>query len=257
MSYFRKNSGTGNGSQTANTPLRMKILVGIILILFAALIGQLAYLQLAYGSRFAAEVDSTDQNTVSKSVPRGIMYDSQGRILVGNKAINAVTYTRGLSTTSATMYKVANALSNYIEITDEKPSERMVADYYLADSKREAKVKKALPKSQKKTSLSTSQINDYEVAYVEKQLKPSLTSKEKTAALIYNKMSGATTLSTINLKSNGLTNKEIAQVGEHLSNLPGVGIGTDWNRYYPNGSSIKSIIGSVSTTKTGLPSDNL
>lgn len=257
MSYFRKNSGTGNGSQTANTPLRMKILVGIILILFAALIGQLAYLQLAYGSRFAAEVDSTDQNTVSKSVPRGIMYDSQGRILVGNKAINAVTYTRGLSTNSTTMYKVANALSNYIEITDEKPSERMVADYYLADSKREAKVKKALPKSQKKTSLSTSQINDYEVAYVEKQLKPSLTSKEKTAALIYNKMSGATTLSTINLKSNGLTNKEIAQVGEHLSSLPGVGIGTDWNRYYPNGSSIKSIIGSVSTTKTGLPSDNL
>ena len=93
----------------------MKILVGIILILFAALIGQLAYLQLAYGSRFAAEVDSTDQNTVSKSVPRGIMYDSQGRILVGNKAINAVTYTRGLSTSSTTMYKVATV--SYTHLT--------------------------------------------------------------------------------------------------------------------------------------------
>ena len=54
-----------------------------------------------------------------------------------------------------------------------------------------------------------------------------------------------------------MTDKEIAQVGEHLSELPGVGIGTEWQRSYPNGSSIQSIIGSVSTEKSGLPSDNL
>ena len=89
VSYFRKNSGTGNSSQTANTPLRMKILVGVIIILFAALIGQLAYLQLFYGSRFSTEVNATDEKTMTKSVPRGVMYDSQGRILVGNKAENA------------------------------------------------------------------------------------------------------------------------------------------------------------------------
>lgn len=257
VSYFRKNSGTGNSSQTANTPLRMKILVGVIIILFAALIGQLAYLQLFYGSRFSTEVNATDEKTMTKSVPRGVMYDSQGRILVGNKAENAITYMRSLSASSKEMYKVANTLSNYIKITDEKPTKRQIADYYLADESRAKKVLAALPKSQKKSSLSTSEVNDNEVAYVENTIKPSLTSKQKTAAILYNKMSGATTLSTINLKSNGLSNKEIAQVGEHLSSMPGVGIGTDWNRYYPNGSSIKSIIGSVSTTKTGLPSDNL
>lgn len=257
MNIFRKNSGTGNTSKTANTPLRMKILVGVIIVLFGLLIGQLAYLQIIYGSRFAAEVNETDQTTVSTAVPRGIMYDSQGRTLVGNKAENAITWTRGLSESSSSMYKTANALSNYIRITDEKPTKRQIADYYLADSDRAAKVSKALPSSQTKSSLTTSQINDYEVAYVENTIKPTLTSKEKTAAIIYNKMSGATTLSTIYLKSSGLTNKEIALVGEHLSSLPNVGIGTDWNRYYPNGSSIKSIIGSVSTTKTGLPNDNL
>lgn len=227
VSYFRKNSGTGNSSQTANTPLRMKILVGVIVILFAALIGQLAYLQLFYGSRFSAEVNATDEKTMTKSVPRGVMYDSQGRILVGNKAENAITYMRSLSASSKEMYKVANTLSNYIKITDEKPTKRQIADYYLADESRAKKVLAALPKSQKKSSLSTSEVNDNEVAYVENTIKPSLTSQEKTAALLYNKMSGATTLSTINLKSNGLSNKEIAQVGEHLSSMPGVGIGTD------------------------------
>lgn len=163
------------------------------------------------------------------------MYDSQGRILVGNKAENAITYMRSLSASSKEMYKVANTLSNYIKITDEKPTKRHIADYYLADESRAKKVLAALPKSQKKSSLSTSEVNDNEVAYVENTIKPSLTGKQKTAAILYNKMSGATTLSTINLKSNGLSNKEIAQVGEHLSSMPGVGIGTDWNRYYRTG----------------------
>ena len=44
----------------------------------------------------------------------------------------------------------------------------------------------------------------------------------KTAALIFNKISGAYTLSTIYIKNKGLTDREIAQVGEHLSELPGV-----------------------------------
>lgn len=34
----------------------MRIILGVILVLFAMLIGQLAYLQLVYGSRFKAEV---------------------------------------------------------------------------------------------------------------------------------------------------------------------------------------------------------
>ncbi len=51
-----------------------------------------------------------------------------------------------------------------------------------------------------------------------------MTEKQKTAALIFNKISGAYTLSTIYIKNKGLTNREIAQVGEHLSDLPGVGL---------------------------------
>ncbi len=39
--------------------------------------------------------------------------------------------------------------------------------------------------------------------------------------------------------------------------MPGVGIGTDWSRSYPNGNSMRSIIGSVSSEKAGLPEDNL
>lgn len=259
MDYFRKNSGTGSNKQSS-TPIRMRIIVGVILVLFAMLIAQLAYLQLVYGSRFKAEVQSSDSTVVSNQVPRGVMYDSRGRVLVGNKATNAITYTKGASTTTEQIYKISNALSNYIKITDEKPTKQVIADYYLANDDNNTKISNALPKSakvdadgNKKTS---SEIYQAELAYVEK-MNPKLTEKQKTAAIIFNKISGAYTLSTIYIKNKGLTDKEIAQVGEHLSELPGVGIGTDWQRSYPNGSSIQSIIGSVSTEKSGLPSDNL
>ena len=259
MNYFRKNSGTGSNKHSS-TPIRMRIILGVILVLFAMLIGQLAYLQLVYGSRFKAEVQKTDSTVVSHQVPRGVMYDSKGRVLVGNKATNAITYTKSASTTTADIYKISNALSNYIKISDEKPTKQMAADYYLANEDNNTKISNALPKSakidadgNKKTS---AEIYQAELAYVEK-MNPQLTTRQKTAALIFNKISGAYTLSTIYIKNKGLTDREIAQVGEHLSELPGVGIGTDWQRSYPNGSSIQSIIGSVSTEKSGLPSDSL
>lgn len=259
MDYFRKNSGTGSNKQSS-TPIRMRIILGVILVLFAMLIGQLAYLQLVYGSRFKAEVQQSDSTVVSNQVPRGVMYDAKGRVLVGNKATNAITYTKSASTTTTQIYQISNALSNYIKITDEKPTKQMVADYYLADENNNTKISAQLPKSDKVDAdgnkKTNSEIYKAELNYVEK-MNLKLNEKQKTAALIFNKISGAYTLSTIYIKNKGLTDKEIAQVGEHLSELPGVGIGTEWQRSYPNGSSIQSIIGSVSTEKSGLPSDNL
>lgn len=252
MDYFRKNSGTG-AKKKSSTPIRMKIILGVIFVLFGLLIGQLAYLQLGYGSKFKAEVEKTDSTVVSSQVPRGVMYDSRGRVLVGNKANNAITYTKGASTSTSQVYQISTALSNYISITDEKPTSEMLAEYYLADQANSTKIQAKLPKSQQADSENLTQNLIAEV----KREKLHYTAKQKTAAIIFNKISGAYTLSTIYVKNKNLTDRELALVGEHLSELPGVGIGTDWERSYPNGSSIQSIIGSVSTEKSGLPSDNL
>lgn len=255
MKLTKKNRRTKDASKQYSTPIRMKIILGIIFVLFATLIAQLAYLQIGYGSRFKAEVQKSSSAVVSSQVPRGVMYDSKGRILVGNRAKNAITYTRSAATTPDDIYQISNALSQYIQIKNEQPTKQQVVDYYLGNKTNSAKEEAKVPKSIRNTEdekLINQRINDQVLAE-----KINLTPRQKTAALIYNKISGAYSLSTIYLKNNGLTDKEIAEVGEHLSELPGVGIGTDWQRYYPNGSSIQSIIGSVSTEKAGLPGDNL
>lgn len=249
-----------SGKKAQSTPLRMRIILGVIFVLFAMLIAQLAYLQLLYGGRFKAEVQKTDETVVSTSVPRGVMYDDQGHVLVGNKANNAITYTKGAATTPKQAYQVSNRLSSYISIDNEKPTQNQLADYYLADPTVLKKETAKLPKSKRVDShgdqLENSVVYDNLVNQVIKQ-HIHFTKRQKTAAIIFNKISGAFQLSTIYLKNQGLTDNEVATVGEHLSELPGVGIGTDWQRSYPNGSSIRSIIGAVSSEKAGLPSDNL
>ena len=137
----------------------MRIILGVILVLFAMLIGQLAYLQLVYGSRFKAEVQQSDSTVVSNQVPRGVMYDAKGRVLVGNKATNAITYTKSASTTTTQIYQISNALSNYIKITDEKPTKQMVADYYLADENNNTKISAQLPKSIRRLTQKFTRLN--------------------------------------------------------------------------------------------------
>jgi cell division protein FtsI/penicillin-binding protein 2 len=70
-------------------------------------------------------------------------------------------------------------------------------------------------------------------------------------------MNGAYQLSTVYIKETDVSSKELSEIGEHLSEMPGVKISTSWTRSYPEGNDIKSLAGTVSSSKTGLPSDEV
>nr|WP_057768802.1 penicillin-binding protein 2 [Lactobacillus selangorensis] len=245
----------------SNIPFRLNLLFFIVFLLFAALVGQLAYLQIMYGSKFSSSVNSTDQTTVSGAVPRGMMYDTKGRVLVGNKAQSAITYTKGADTLSTQMYAVANKLGTYITVDTDTLTPQDKADYYLADAHNLKTTNAKLPKSQKVDSsgseLAEKTVYKNQIAYVEAHHLDELTATQKNAAAIYKIMNGAYQMSTVYIKNSGLTSATLAKVSEHLTELPGVSVGTDWERSYPNGEGITSIIGNVSTEKQGLPSDQL
>ncbi|KRM88278.1 cell division protein penicillin-binding protein 2 [Lacticaseibacillus thailandensis DSM 22698 = JCM 13996] len=225
-----------------------------VFVLFALLVGQLAYLQIINGSSFSEEVNSSSSTTVEGTVPRGMIYDSEGRIMVSNKANKAITYTKNVSVTSAQMEKVANVLATYIKADTSTLTKRQELDYFLANKQHLKRVNKLLTKKQLK--LSANKLYKVELRAA-KRVMPRLTSTQKTAAALYYKMNSASEFSTVYLKETGVTATEVAQVGEHLSSMPGVNLGTDWTNSYPNGKSMLSIIGSVSTSKQGLPQDSL
>lgn len=69
----------------SHIPFRLNFIIFNCILFIYALISRLAYIQLVKGDEFVALVQRTETTTAKKSVPRGSIYDSQGRILVGNQ----------------------------------------------------------------------------------------------------------------------------------------------------------------------------
>ena len=88
-------------------PFRLNFLFLIVFLLFAALIGQLAYLQILHGTMLESEVSSSETEVETQNVQRGQIYDSTGKVLVSNKSARAITYTKPLNVTNKEMYSVA------------------------------------------------------------------------------------------------------------------------------------------------------
>ncbi|KRM15194.1 bifuntional dimerization transpeptidase [Companilactobacillus nantensis DSM 16982] len=224
------------------------------------LVAQLAYLQIVYGGKFEAEVDRTDKTVMTGSVPRGMIYDSKGRLLVGNSTANAITYTKSGSVKSSDIYTIATRLTKFMTVDVDDLTDRDKADYILAAPNKSAQVAKQMPKSYRVDAngdaLSANKIYANEVKYVQKQ-GIHLNDKDLQRASLFKKMSAAYSLSTVFLKDKNLSAREIAQVSEHLTELPGISIGSNWTRDYPQGKSIASIIGGVSTEQQGIPDDEI
>ena len=239
--------------QKSDLPFRLNLIFFVVFALLFLLVGQLFYLQIISGPKMQAEVTQTDNTVETSNVPRGMIYDSTGKVLVGNKAHQAISYTKGMNVLPQDMYNVANRLSDFIKVDTSKISDSDIANYLLSDTKTNKKYAKKVATKQ---NLSQDAIRNREKDYIEAEnLKLSDNQKNKIA--IFKEMNDAYQLSTVYIKESDVSNDELSQIGEHLSEMPGVQISTSWSRDYPNGEDVKSLTGTVSDSKSGLPSEEV
>jgi len=242
----------------SHIPFRLNLLFLIVFFSFIALISRLAYIQLVKGDEFVALVQRTETTTAKKSVPRGSIYDSQGRILVGNKPKLAINYTRPADVKPSTMLEIAKKLTTLISVDASELKERDLKDYWVAtnpdkvDSLLTAEEKKRIAKE----NLSTSQTYEMQLEHIPAD-ELNYSDAEKQVIAIFTKMNSAYALSTVTLKNEGVTEQEVAKISERLGELRGVDVDSDWDREYPMGDMLKTILGTVSSEKTGLPSDKV
>lgn len=238
-------------------PKRLYILLGISFLLTLALVLQLGYLTLVKGGAFTAEVNKADETVEKGSVPRGLIYDSTGKVIAGNKSQEAITFTRSTGLSTHDIYLTANKLSKYLTIDTDKLSKRTVLDYWLQNPENKAKADQYVNKEIKgKKGVDNADVQQLLLKYAKNQ-HIELSDKEKNAAMIFQKMVGAYQLSTTYIKEKDVSEKELAEIGERLSDLPGVKIGTSWSRDYPEGDEFKALVGSVTTESQGLPENQL
>ncbi len=257
---MKKRQKQKNKQTQSHIPFRLNLLFFIVFLLFVALIVQLGYLQIIKGEEYKAEVERTESTMVRGNVPRGEVYDAKLRPLVSNEAKNTIMYTRGADAKVENMVIIAGKLAQLIEIPHSSPfqdnksdlSIRDLKDYFYAKNRDEMRERANDYADANKIS-----INDIKYAdsldLIEEAELMDYSDEELKAAAIFTKMNSAYALSTINIKNKDVSQEEIAIVSEQLTSLPGISTGSDWNRIYPQGETLRSVLGSVSTEEQGLP----
>lgn len=251
---FKKLNQTDGSMRKSHIPFRLNILFFIIFGLFVVLITRLGYLQIVEGDKMKASTTTTI--TVKENAPRGEIYDSKGIALVKNKANRGITFTRGNNMTANEIFNLAIKLDKLIDVpVDENLTIRDKKDYWLADKDHLKEVEDRL--SFKEKNLDTTneyqklvdKVKDNEIQFNDEQLK---------VTTIFKKMNAASSLNTVFIKNEGVTDEELAVVAERASDLPGISTETDWDRSYDNDldGSLKSILGTITTEKEGLPAED-
>ncbi|WP_276509287.1 penicillin-binding transpeptidase domain-containing protein [Weissella diestrammenae] len=232
-------------------PIRLNILLGLVIVMLIALGAQLMNLQIRNHEKFVAEISSGTQSVEKEKVQRGMIYDTTGKVLVANKGSQAVMYTKPKNISEQKMYQVANEVAKNIQIDTAQLSKSAAASYYLQNAKRSALVAKHIKNiAVEGTDERVRQLTQYLMKHDDQIV---LSDAQKNAAMIYQKMNNAYALSTVYLKETDVSAAEVAKIGERQSAMPGVKVGLYYTRDYPNGTGMQSVIGSVSTSKAGLP----
>jgi penicillin-binding protein A len=242
-----------------HVPFRLNMIFFIVFMLFSILILRLGFVQIVYGDDFKREIERTEDITVNNPVPRGKMFDRNGKIMVDNTPQNAITYTKYQGAGQEEMFEIAGRLAKLIEKDIKKVQERDKKDYWIMKNPKRAKdkIKKAEWDLFTDKQLSDKDLYKLQLERITPKELKELNNNDLEILAIFREFNSGYALTPQFVKNKDVTKKEFAIVSENLQFLPGVDTTTDWERNYLFGDTLKSIIGKVSSSDKGLPSERL
>lgn len=235
---------------------RYNILTGIIVFAIIVLMGGLFFIQIVKNDYYKTEVQTLTQKTIEgPSAPRGRIYDRNGKLIVDNKADKVIYYQKPSNVSVKDEVKVAYKLSSMIDLDYSKLSLNDLKTFWIKNNKEKAKEKITDEEWDKleKRKLTVDDIEKLKLERVSDEDLSVYTEADKKAAYIYTLMNTGYSYAEKIIKDTNVTDEEYALVAENISGLNGVNTKLDWQRVYPYGDTFKSLLGNVSTSKTGIP----
>ena len=240
-------------------PIRLNLLFAIVILLFLAIIGRLLYMQVLHKDFYENKLASASQARVTTGSVRGEIYDATGKPLVENTVKQVVAFTRSNKMTATDLKDISNKLLNYVSVTSPELTDRQIADYYLADPAAYKKTVEDLPKDKRFDSdgnlLSESELYNNAAESIASE-KMTYSEDEKKAIYIFNQLNAVGNFATGNIQTDPLNDTQIAVIASASKELPGISISTSWDRKILD-TSLSSIVGSVSSEKSGLPAEDV
>ncbi len=230
------------------------ILIGVFsLVLFSKLFSVMVVGNKIYSEKLDSLVGKSI--TLNKA-PRGRIYDRNYNVIVDNKAINVIVYKREKGITVEEMIELAYEVSKHLELDISKFNLRAKKEFFLA--KYPDVCKKKITEKEvdllKQRKLSNKDIEELKIERITLDELNIFKEEDLRAGYLYYLMSKGYSYEEKIIK-NDVSDKEFAYISENSESLEGFSTKVDWERVYPYGDSLRTILGSVSSSSQGLPSE--
>ena len=230
-------------------------LMGIIL-LFGIITTKVVMVMIIDQNKYTDSLARLTYTKVSgTSSPRGRIYDRNYNIIVDNKSLKTITYQKRKGISNKEMIESAGKIAPYIDINYQKITDRAKREYFYAKEKE--KCDKLVTKKEKEKvsqrKMTPHDLEELKISRIsEKDLE--MSEEELKIAYIFYLMNKGYTYEEKTIKSNA-TEQEYAYVSENNESLDGFNTKIDWERVYPYGDTLKSILGTVSSSTQGIPAE--
>ena len=235
---------------------RYKILVIIIFIVMSVLLICLFNIQILKNYYYKEKLDTLTIKIIEgQSSPRGRIYDRNGKIIVDNISVKTIYYKKPSGVTTKEEIDLAYKVGKYIDVDYSKITDNMIKKFWILNNPKKAK-ERITDKEWKMLEHRKITLDDIEEMKLERVTSKDIekyTEKDLESCYIYNLMNKGYYYTEKTIKNVDVTDEEYSKIAENIDKLNGVNVKLDWERYYPYKDTFKTILGSVSSSSSGIP----
>jgi len=237
---------------------RYKILIAIILIVFSILGFSLYYVQIIKNDFYKEQLKELSQVIVDGgSAARGRIYDRNGKVIVDNRAVKTIYYKKRVGIKASEEVVMAYKVASIIDLDFSKLNDYDLRNFWVINNPRSAKQKITDEEWKKleERKLTNEEIERYKIDRVTEEELNEYEDLDRKAAYIYYLMNKGYYYAEKVIKNEDVTDEEYATIAEKNDELSGFGTKLDWERYYPYGTTFRTILGNVSSSTSGVPAE--
>lgn len=229
---------------------RINFLGLVIVLAFIIILIQLFYLIVLKGDYYSEKLNTMTYNVVlGESTPRGRIYDRNMKLLVDNKSVPVIYYQNVLELESYEEIENAYEIIKYITVDYSKLTNDEIKDFLIErdENNLDYKIYDSEWELYESRKLSSSDIYDLKISRISDEEIKSLSEDDLEVAYIYSLMKKGYYYEDKIIKSDNITDKEIAFISENYEDLGGFNIKYNWERVYLYEDTFRSLLGNISS----------
>lgn len=237
---------------------RFNLLIGIITILGFVLLVGLFRVQVIEHDAYSVKLEQLSRKIVEGSTaPRGRIYDRNHQLLVDNQPTKVIYYKKQTGISTKEEIELAYQVADAITVSTNKLTNKNLRTFWVKQHPSEAKAKITEEewRALEERKLTSSEIETYKIERVTEEELSSYADLDLEVAYIYTLMNKGYSYAEKVIKNENVTDEEYAFIASNVDFLKGFDTKLDWDRTYLYGDTFRTILGSISSSESGIPAE--